>query len=101
MYQVTVPSKSVNRAEISGPARSAIFLFGSARPGIIILQNLYNGLNICFGWGGGGQKLMKILLNTDIICDLITIISVNLQSQTCWILKKYIMFRILGNLKIF
>ena len=41
------------------PARPAN-LFCSARPGINILQNLYNGLTIfCGGWGGGGQKLMK------------------------------------------
>ena len=39
---------------------------------------------------------MKILLSKGIICDLI---SVNLQSQTCWILKTKYYFRILGNLK--
>ena len=30
----------------------------------------------------GGQKLMKILLSTGIICDLISV-----QLQTCWIPK--------------
>ena len=63
--------RGVNRAEIFGPARK---LFCSARPGINILQNLYNGLNMFWG----GQKLMKILLITNIICDLISV-----QSQTC------------------
>ena len=64
------------------PARPGrqILLLGPARPGINILQNLYNGLN-CFV-GEGGQKLRKILLSTDIICDLISV-----QSQTCSILK--------------
>ena len=38
---------------------------------------------------------MKILLRTDIICDLISV-----QLQTCWIQKQQnIIFRILGNLK--
>ena len=36
----------------------------------------------------GEQKLMKILLSTIII---------NVQSQTCWILKQNIILRILGN----
>ena len=67
---------------------------GPARPAINILQNLYNGLkNFVLG---GEQKLFKILLSTGIICNLI---SVNLQSQTCWLLKTNIIFRILGNLK--
>ena len=51
---------------------------GQARPRINILQNLYNCLNIF----KGGQKLIKILLSTGIICYLISV-----QSQTCWILK--------------
>ena len=52
---------------------------------------------------GEGQNLMKILLSTGIICDLI---NVNLQSQTYWILKtKYYFldfrqFEILKNLVI-
>ena len=47
----------VNRTEISGPAGWFILL---ARPGINILQNLYNGLTIfCVD---EGQILMKILL---------------------------------------
>ena len=54
--------------------------FCSARPGINILQNLYNGLTM--GGGGGGQNLMKILLSTGIIFDLISV-----QLQTCGILK--------------
>ena len=33
-------------------------------------------------WGGGGQNLMKILLSTGIIFDLISV-----QLQTCGILK--------------
>ena len=33
---------------------------------------------------------MKIMLSTGIICDLI---SVNLQSQTCWILKTKYYFK--------
>ena len=37
---------------------------------------------------------MKILLSTGIICDLISE-----QSQTCWISKQKIIYRILGNLK--
>ena len=37
---------------------------------------------------------MKILLSTGLICDLISV-----QSQTCWILKTNIIFRILGKLK--
>ena len=38
---------------------------------------------------------MKILLRTDIICDLISV-----QLQTCWIQnKQIIIFRILGKLK--
>ena len=61
------------------PARPAN-LFCSARPGINILQNLYNGLTIFCG--GVGQKLMKILLSTRIIFDLISV-----QLQTCGILK--------------
>ena len=60
---------------LAGPANC----FCSARPGINILQNLYNGLNIFLG---RGQKLMKILLSTGIICDLISV-----QLQTCGILK--------------
>ena len=56
-----------------------MFLFGPARLGINILQNLYNGFKYIFK---GEQKLMKILLSTGIICNLIS-----LQSQTCWILK--------------
>ena len=36
------------------------------------------------GGEGVGLKLFKILLSTGIISNLI---SVNLQSQTCWILK--------------
>ena len=56
-------------------------LFCSARPGINVLQTLYNGLNFVFVWGGGrwrkGHKpLMKILLSTGIICNFI-----NVQSQ--------------------
>ena len=74
---MTVYIRGFNLAEISGLARPAN-VFCSARPGINILQNLYNGLNI---WGGE-QKLMKILLSTGIICDLISV-----QSQTCRILK--------------
>ena len=58
-------NRGVSQAEISGPARK---LFCSARPGIK-LQNLYNGLNML----GGGQKLMKILLSTGIICDFISV----------------------------
>ena len=42
----------------------------------------------------GGTKLMKVLLSTSIICDLII-----LQLQTCGILKTKYYFRILGNLK--
>ena len=64
---------------------------GQARPKINILQNLYNGLNI-----GGGQKLMKILLSTGIICDLISV-----QSQTVGSSKQNIIFRIVGNLTKF
>ena len=41
-------TRGVNRAEISCPARK-IVLFGPSRPGINILQNLYNGLNIVGG----------------------------------------------------
>ena len=62
------------------PARPANF-FCSARPGINILQNLYNGLTI-FCEVGCGQNLMKILLSTGIIFDLISV-----QLQTCGILK--------------
>ena len=59
------------------PARPANFF---VRPGINILQNLYNGLTtFC---GEGGQKLMDILLSMGIICDLISV-----QLQTCGILK--------------
>ena len=47
--------RGVNRAEISGPPR----------PAINILLNLYNGLKFYY-FGGGGQKLMKILLSTGI-----------------------------------
>ena len=67
------------------PARPGpqIFLFKAARLGINILQNLYNCLNIFWR----GQKLMKILLSTGIICNLISE-----QSQTCWILKTKILF---------
>ena len=50
-----------------------------ARPGINILQNLYNDLTI---FCEGGQKLMKILLSISIICNLISV-----QLQTCGILK--------------
>ena len=56
-------------------------LFCSTRPGINILHNLYNGLTIFCG-GGGGQNLMKILLSTGIIFDLIS-----LQLQTFGIFK--------------
>ena len=66
----SVQTRGVNRTEISGPAR----------PAINILQNLYNGLN--FGFFLGGGELMKILISTGIICDLISE-----QSHTCWILK--------------
>ena len=61
------------------PARPAN-LFCSARPGINILQHLYNGLTIFSG--EGGHKLLKILLSMGIICDLISV-----QLQTCGILK--------------
>ena len=44
--------RGVNLAEISGTARK-LFLFGPARLGINILQNLYNGLNIF--WEGGSK----------------------------------------------
>ena len=39
---------------------------------------------------------MKILLSTGIICDLISV-----QSQTCWISKQNIIFRISGELNNF
>ena len=48
------------------PARPAN-IFCSVRPGINILQNLYNGLTIFCGGKGGGQKLIKFLLSTGII----------------------------------
>ena len=57
-----------------------IVLFGLARSGINILQNLYNSLTIFCG--EGVQKLMKILLSMGIISDLISV-----QLQTCEILK--------------
>ena len=38
-------NRDVNRAEISGPPGPQNF-FCSARPGINILQNLYNNLNM-------------------------------------------------------
>ena len=44
-----VYTRGVNSTEISGPARK---FFCSARPGINILQNLYNGLTM----GGGRTK---------------------------------------------
>ena len=70
-------TRGVNRTEISGLARKC---FCSARPGINILQNLYNSLTtFC---GEVRQKLMKILLSMGIICDLISV-----QLQTCEILK--------------
>ena len=82
-------TRGVNRTEISGPARK---FFCSAWPRINILQNLYNCLtHFC---GEGKQKLMKILLNMGIICDLISV-----QLQPCEIIKTNIIFRILGNLK--
>ena len=62
------------------PARPANVLFGQARLGINILQNFAQQFNY-FLWGGG-QKLMKILLSSGIICDLISV-----QLQTCGILK--------------
>ena len=60
-----------------------------ARPGINILQNLYNGLTIFCG--EGGQKLMKILLSMSIICDLLSV-----HMQTCGILKTQIFKKILN-----
>ena len=49
-----INSRGDNRAEISGPARK---FFCSARPGINILQILYNGLNIlCVGGGTKTQE---------------------------------------------
>ena len=72
---MTVYIRGVTLAEISGPAHPSNCLFGPARLGINILQNLYNGLNIFLM---GEQKLMKIFLSTGIICDLISV-----QSQTC------------------
>ena len=65
------------------PARK---MFCSARPGINILQNLYKGLTIFCG--GGGQKIMKILLSTSIIRDVISV-----QLQTCGILKTKYYFK--------
>ena len=41
-------TRGVNCTEISGPARK---FFCSGRPGINILQNLYNGLTIFTGEG--------------------------------------------------
>ena len=57
-------------------------IFCVALPGINILINLYNGLTIFYG-KNGGQNLIKILLSTGIICDLISE-----QIQTCEILKR-------------
>ena len=71
-------TRGVNHTEISGQARK--FFVRPARPGINILQNLYNGLTIFCG--EGGQKLMTILLTMGIICNLISE-----QLQTCGILK--------------
>ena len=73
MFPVSTNCKGVNRAEISGPARKYFVRPGMALPEINILQNLYNGLNVL-----RGAKLMKILLSTGLICDLISE-----QSQTC------------------
>ena len=64
----------------------------SARPGINILQNVYNGF-IIFG-GRGRQNLMKILLSTGIIFDLISV-----QLQTCGTSIQNIIFRIFFNLE--
>ena len=76
---MTVYIRGVNLAEISGPARPAN-CFCSARPvSELILQNLYNGLNI-FVWRG--DKILRNFVKYDIICDLVSV-----QSQTCWILK--------------
>ena len=72
---MTVYIKIVNLTEIP-PARKCL-LFGPARLKISILQNLYNGLNIL-----GKQRLINILLSTNIMCDVISV-----QSKTCSILK--------------
>ena len=72
-------TRNVNQTEISRLALPANLFVrpGQVRPRINISQNLYNGLNIVWG-----EKLMKILLSTGIICYLISV-----QLQTCWILK--------------
>ena len=62
--------RGVNLAEIFSPARSAN-LFCSARPGSELIY--YKICTMIFNTPyilGGRQKLMKILLSTDIICDL-------------------------------
>ena len=81
-------NRGVNRAEISGPARK---YFCSSRPGINILQNLYNGLNT--NMLGGTHKN---LLSTGIICDLISVLYNRRLVKSS---KQNIIFIILGNLK--
>ena len=75
----TVYTRGVNQAEIFGPV---LKLF-SARAGPQLIYYKICTMVKKFILGGG-QKLFKILLSTGIICNLI---SLNLQSQTCWILK--------------
>ena len=72
-------TRGVNKTDISGTARKFFVRPGQAPPRINILQNLYIGLNSGFE---GGDKNIKILLSTVVICYLISV-----QSLTCWILK--------------
>ena len=42
-------------------------LFCSARPGINVLQTLYNGLNFVFVWGGGEVAKRAQTLNENFV----------------------------------